>query len=231
MIDHIQERLIALSEPGYRDFSASLMPTVDKSCVLGVRVPHLRRMAKELKHSEVGARFLATLPHRYHEENMLHALLLGEMTDPDRCFTEIDRFLPFVDNWAVCDSLRPRCPIDKAWLWEKILDCLASPHPYTVRFGIEMLMLHFLGDAFEEKHLARVAAVESQEYYVNMMIAWYFATALAVQYESTLPYLQEHRLSPWIHRKTIQKAVESLQISNERKEYLKALRMGRKETI
>lgn len=231
MIAPIQERLFALQDAQYRDFAASLIPTVDKECVIGVRIPILRRLAKELRGTEEEKYFLATLPHRYHEENLLHAIVLSEMKDPTTFLYEIDRFLPFVDNWSVCDTIRPCCFEDKMALLDAIFVHLASPHPYTVRFGIEMLMVHFLGDAFEEKHPALVASIISEEYYVNMMIAWYFATALAFQYEDTLPYLTENRLSPWIHQKTIQKAVESFRIPKDRKEFLKTLRYGRKETV
>lgn len=223
----VKEKLLAMQEQTYKEFSSALIPTVDPARVLGVRVPHLRRLAKELRNTEEGAQFLATLPHEYHEENILHALLLNESKVS---FAELDRFLPFVDNWAVCDSLRPRCFEDKAPLLAAIRRWLSDPHPYTIRFGVEMLMLHFLGEDFDERYLPWVASIKSEEYYVNMMIAWFFATALTVRYEDALPYLTEKRLSPWIHGKTIQKAVESLQIPNDRKEYLKTLRLGRKET-
>lgn len=160
---------------------------------------------------------------------MLHALLLN---GSKVSFAELNRFLPFVDNWAVCDSLRPRVSReDKGTLLIWIERWLGSAHSYTVRFGIEMLMLHFLSEDFDDRYLSRVASIKSEEYYVNMMIAWFFATALTVRYEDALPYLTQKRLSPWIHNKTIQKAVESLQIPNERKDDLKTLRMGRKETI
>lgn len=226
----VRNKLLAMQEQKYKKFSASLIPTVDPARVLGVRVPLLRRLAKELRGTEEAERFLLTLPHEYHEENMFHALLLNEIGDAAFCLAEMDRFLPYVDNWAVCDSLRPRCFKDKVALLAAIRRWLDDTHPYTVRFGIEMLMLHFLGENFDKEYLWWVAELTSEEYYVNMMIAWYFATALAVRYEDALPYLQEHRLSPWIHGKTIQKAMESLQIPDERKEYLKALRIGRKET-
>ena len=225
----IQEKLFALSEQNYKEFSSALMPTIDPARVLGVRVPHLRRLAKELRGTHQEKQFLATLPHKYHEENMLHALLLN---GSKVSFAELNRFLPFVDNWAVCDSLRPLVSReDKGTLLIWIERWLGSAHPYTVRFGIEMLMLHFLSEDFDDRYLSLVASIKSEEYYVNMMIAWFFATALTVRYEDALPYLTEKRLSPWIHGKTIQKAVESLQIPNERKDDLKALRMGRKEII
>lgn len=224
----IQEKLLALGEQKYKEFSSALIPTVDPARVLGVRVPLLRRFAKELRSTVEGAQFLATLPHEYHEENMLHALLLN---GSKVSFAELDRFLPFVDNWAVCDSLRPRVSgEEKGALLAHIEGWLGSAHPYAVRFGIEMLMLHFLGENFDHRYLSWVASVKSEEYYINMMIAWFFATALTVRYEDALPYLTEKRLSPWIHRKTIQKAVESLQIEDSKKEYLKTLRLGRKET-
>lgn len=227
----ITERLLAMQEQKYKTFSASLIPTVDSARVLGVRIPLLRRLVKDLRGTEEGEAFLRELPHEYHEENILHALLLNEIGEPTRFLVEIERFLPHVDNWSVCDTLRPRCFKDKASLLAAIRTWLTSPHPYTIRFGIEMLMVHFLGEDFQKEQLALVAEIESEEYYVNMMIAWYFATALSFQYESTLPYLTEGKLSPWLHRKTIQKAAESFRIPKERKEFLKTLRYGRKETV
>ncbi len=222
----IQKTLFSLAESQYRDFSASLIPTVVKETVIGVRVPQLRRIAKSFEEKDA---FLRSLPHEYHEENMLHALLIADIKEPSQCIEAIKAFLPFIDNWAVCDALRPKylgknCQL----LLDHINKWLKSDHTYTVRFGIEMLMLYF---PFESQYLNMVASVRSNEYYVKMMMAWYFATALTVRYENALPYIEEKRLSPWIHNKSIQKAIESLQIPKERKEYLKSLRRGRKENI
>ncbi|MBE6601655.1 MAG: DNA alkylation repair protein [Ruminococcaceae bacterium] len=220
----LQDRLLREAEPEYRRFSVSLLPTLDPQSILGVRAPRLRKIAKEMTPTEQ-TKFLDTLPHTCYEENNLHAYLLSELRDFERCLEEIARFLPFVDNWATCDSLRPKCfGKNREQLSLAIDRWLSDAHPYSVRFGIEMLMVHFLEEAFDPVYLQRVAAVSSEEYYVNMMIAWYFATALAKQYETAIPYLENRRLAPWIHRKAIQKAVESYRISGEHKQYLITLR-------
>lgn len=224
----IRERLFDMQEVTYGDFSAKLLPTVPRERVIGVRLPMLRKYAKTLAGSARAAQFLRELPHVYLEEDHLHAMLIGLLRDTDDCYAALDAFLPYVDNWAVCDSLRPRALVkDRARMLAKIEEYLRSEHPYTVRFGIELLMLHCLDEHFEPSHLARVAAVQSEEYYVNMMIAWYFATALAKQWESALPYLEQRRLSAWVHNKTIQKAIESFRITPEQKAYLRTL----KETL
>ncbi len=227
----IRQVLFSLAEEAYRDFSAALMPTVDRKRVIGVRVPHLRKLAKSLSERDARA-FLSALPHTYHEEDLLHCFLIGKIKEERQCIAAITAFLPYIDNWAVCDSLRPRCLAnDPALLLQSIEIWLKSPHPYTVRFGMEMLMVHFLGARFRERYLAMVANTRSDEYYVDMMAAWFFATALTRQYEKTLPYFEDRRLSPSVHNKAIQKAVDSLQIPKERKEYLKSLRCGQKEKI
>ena len=221
----VYDRLLDMQDLSYRDFSAKLLPTVSRECILGVRVPLLRRYAKELAQTAQAEAFMRELPHKYLEENHLHSFLIGQMRDVNQCYAALDAFLPYVDNWAVCDSLRPRVLAhDRARLFEKIQEYLQSEHPYTVRFGIEMLMLYYLDEHFDPAHLALVATVQSGEYYVNMMIAWYFATALAGQWEATLPYLQGRRLPAWVHAKTIQKAVESYRITPEQRAVLRALR-------
>ena len=200
------------------------MPTVDPKTVLGIRIPRLRTYAKKLSHADAQA-FLNDLPHTYFEENNLHAFLIANIQDADTCMRELNRFLPYVDNWATCDSLRPVCfgkNPDK--LRSAINAWINSTQPYTVRFGIEMLMVHFLDKRFEKNDLHQVANVKSDHYYVNMMIAWYFATALAKQYSEAVIFLETYQLSPWIHHKTIQKAVESDRIPHDRKAYLKTLR-------
>lgn len=223
----IQQRLFALQDAGYRDFHAALMPTVDKALVIGVRMPALRALAKELKGTELAADFMAALPHKYYEENNLHAALIGHIRDFQPCLTALERFLPYVDNWATCDMMNPRALAkDKAALLERIRLWLQSGHTYTVRFGMEMLMNHFLEEDFREEYLALVASVRSEEYYVRMMQAWYFATALAKQYEAAVTYLEQRRLGAWVHNKTIQKARESYRISDEQKEYLKSLKVS-----
>ena len=223
----IQQRLFALQDAGYRDFHAALMPTVDKALVIGVRMPALRALAKELKGTELAADFMAALPHKYYEENNLHAALIGHIRDFDACMAAVERFLPYVDNWATCDMMNPRALAkDKAALLERIQLWLQSSHTYTVRFGMEMLMNHFLEEDFREEYPALVASVRSEEYYVRMMQAWYFATALAKQYEAAVTYLEQRRLGAWVHNKTIQKARESFRVSQEQKEYLKSLKVS-----
>ena len=223
----IQQRFFALQDAGYRDFHAALMPTVDKALVIGVRMPALRALAKELKGTELAADFMAALPHKYYEENNLHAALIGHIRDFDACMAAVERFLPYVDNWATCDMMNPRALAkDKAALLERIRLWLQSGHTYTVRFGMEMLMNHFLEEDFREEYPALVASVRSEEYYVRMMQAWYFATALAKQYEAAVTYLEQRRLGAWVHNKTIQKARESFRVSQEQKEYLKSLKVS-----
>jgi 3-methyladenine DNA glycosylase AlkD len=194
-----------------------------------VRTPALRTLAKELRGSREAEAFLDELPHAYYEENCLHAFLLEQLRDFDACMAAVERFLPFVDNWAVCDQMNP--PVfrkNRAALMEHVRSWLASGETYTVRFGIKMLMNHFLDGDFKPEYLKIVSVIESNEYYVNMMRAWYFATALAKQWESTLPLLEEKRLDSWTLRRTIQKALESNRISPERKELLRGLRISEK---
>lgn len=221
----LQRRLFSLSDPAYRDFQSPLLPTVPCERMIGVRVPQLRRLSREWSKTGDVSAFLRALPHRYYEEDMLHAFWIEQIKDFDACIAELDRFLPYVDNWGVCDSLNPKvlgrhkhallCVIDRY---------LASVHPYTVRFGIKLLMTYFLDADFDARYPETVAAVKSEEYYVNMMVAWYFATALAKQEAATLPYLEERRLSPWIHAKTIRKAMESYRVSDSCKAYLRTLK-------
>ena len=223
----IQQRLFALQDAGYRDFHAALMPTVDKALVIGVRMPALRALAKELKGTELAADFMAALPHKYYEENNLHAALIGHIRDFDACMAAVERFLPYVDNWATCDMMNPKALAkDKAALLEHIRLWLQSGHTYTVRFGMEMLMNHFLEEDFREEYLALVASVQSEEYYIRMMQAWYFATALAKQYEAAVKVLEQRKLGAWVHNKTIQKARESFRVGEEEKIYLKSLKVS-----
>lgn len=222
----IQQQLFALQDEKYRDFNAALMPTVPKETVIGVRTPAIRGLAKELKGTAQAEEFMKTLPHEYYEENNLHAALIEHIKDIDACLEALERFLPYVDNWATCDIMRPKALAkNKEKLMERILVWLRSEHTYTVRFAMGMLMSHFLDEDFREEYLALVAAVRSEEYYIRMMQAWYFATALAKQYEAALPYIQQRRLDPWVHNKSIQKARESFRVSDERKEYLKTLKI------
>lgn len=221
----IQEELFALQDTEYAAFQSKLTPTVPSESIIGVRVPQLRKLAKKLFKSKEAQEFLLTLPHTYYDENMLHSLLISEIKDFDACVLATDAFLPFVDNWAVCDILSPRVfKKTRARLTSEILRWTASIHAYTCRFGIEMLMTHFLDDDFEPKYLGIPAQVHSDEYYVNMMVAWFFATALVKQWDFTIPYLETEKLDTWTHNKTIQKARESYRITKEQKLYLKSLK-------
>ena len=220
----IREQLFSMREEAYRAFTTSLIPNIDPQRIIGVRVPLLRRLVRSIKDDQKKA-FLADLPHTYLEENHLHAFLIASDKNSDSTLAYVERFLPYLDNWATCDSLRPAVfSKHRKELLPHVEKWLDASHSYTVRFGIEMLMVHYLDEAFDPGHLARVAVISSDEYYVNMMIAWYFATALAKQYESTLPYLENRLLSPWVHAKTIQKAIESYRVSEEHKQQLRTLR-------
>lgn len=221
----IRERLLANQDPSYKDFQCKLMPTVERDTVIGVRTPVLRRLAKEFGKTKEAEVFLKDLPHAYYEENNVHACLIQGMTDYAACVAALDAFLPWVDNWATCDMMTPRVlGKHKDKLLFEITRWMASEHPYTVRFGIRMLMAFYLDEGFDSAYLERVAAVQSEEYYVRMMVAWYFATALAKQWEATVPYIEQRRLPLWTHGKAIQKAVESYRVSNEQKAYLRMLR-------
>ena len=221
----IQSRLAALAEPDFAAFAAKLIPNIPPETILGVRTPALRKLARELRGSDLARAFLDELPHAYFEENCLHAFLLEQIRDFDACLAAVEGFLPYVDNWAVCDQMNPPAlKKELPALLARVRLWLASGQTYTVRFGVKLLMNHFLDKAFLPEFLEMVSVIDSVEYYVNMMRAWYFATALAKQWESTLPYLQEGRLDAWTHNKTIQKAVESYRISPERKTLLRGLR-------
>ncbi len=222
---NIQKELFALQDLKYRDFHATLMPTVSKDVIIGVRTPALRKLAKSLKGTPAAEEFLRTLPHAYYEENNLHAFLVAEIREYDRALSETERFLPYIDNWATCDMFFPKVFLKNAdTLLPKIRDWLASEKEYTVRYAIGLLMRLFLDEAFSMEYPAMVAAVRREDYYIKMMVAWYFATALAKQYEVVLPFLTENRLDTWTHNKTIQKSVESLRIPKETKTYLKTLK-------
>lgn len=221
----IKARILALRDEKYAEFSSKLMPTVDKSTVVGVRIPELRRLAKEIAGSEAAKSFLEKLPHEYFEENNLHVFLLCNIKDFDKCVDAIDRFLPFVDNWSTCDSIRPKCFEKNAErLLPKIYEWLETGHTYTQRFAIENLMIHFLDERFDAAYLTIVKDVNGDDYYLKMMKAWYFATALAKQFDTTVPLIEENRLDAWVHNKTIQKAIESYRISSEKKAYLRTLK-------
>lgn len=221
----IMERLTSMQDEKCKQFHCKLMPTVNPDTVIGIRVPALRKLAKELYGTAEAEAFLSELPHNYYDENNLHAYLIALIKDYDICIAEVERFLPYIDNWATCDGLSPKVfKKHLPELLEHIQVWIASEETYTVRFAIGMLMQFYLDDAFDAQYLKIVASVKSEEYYVNMMIAWYFATALSKQYDATLPYLQTNQLSVWTHNKTIQKAIESYRITDAQKVYLKGLK-------
>lgn len=222
---NLQERLLALQDKEYADFHSRLIPGIPRETIIGVRVPKARGLAAEYKNSAEGAAFLRELPHRYYDENMLHGLLLSSMKDYEACLEAVEEFLPYVDNWAVCDCMSPKVfKMHRDSLLVRIREWVLSEKVYTCRFGIGMLMTHYLDEDFRPEYLEIPAAVRSAEYYVNMMIAWFFATALAKQWEAALPYLEQNRLNLWVHNKTIQKARESSRITQEQKQYLHTLR-------
>lgn len=224
-LEKIRRELLSLQDEKYRQFQAKLMPTVDPEKMIGVRTPELRRYAKQLIKSGEASDFIKQLPHDYFDENQLHAFIISDIKEYDRCISEVKRFLPHVDNWATCDQLSPKVfKKHKAELLMEIKKWIKSKETYTIRFGIGMLMQHFLDEDFRPEYPKMVVDVKSDEYYVNMMRAWYFATALAKQYEQVLPYIENKVLDKWTHNKTIQKSVESYRISPKQKAYLKTLR-------
>ena len=225
--DEIIAELFRLQDKKYAAFQAKLVPTVEPDRIIGVRTPELRTFARELVKDGDTAEFLTSLPHRYFDEDQLHAFLISLEKDFDKCIGAVEAFLPFIDNWATCDQLSPKAfKKEPEKLLPYISRWLQSDRVYTVRFAIGMLMQHFLDERFDPRYADMVAAVRSEEYYINMMIAWYFATALAKQYDAILPYLEGKRLDDWTHNKAIQKSVESNRITAEQKAYLKTLKVG-----
>ena len=225
----IADLLYSKQDVKYRDFQAPLFPNIDKEKMIGVRTPELKKIAKELNSSDLAKRFIETLPHDYFDENQLHAFLISLIKDYETCLKEVNRFLPYIDNWGTCDQLSPKVfAKHKDELIVSIKKWLKSKHTYTVRFAIGMLLALYLDDYFKEEYMELVSTVKSEEYYINMMIAWYFATALAKQYKNAIKYIEEKKLSPWVHNKTIQKAAESYRITDEQKAYLKSLKVSRK---
>lgn len=227
-MDSIRKRLFDLQDLEYKDFQCKLMPTVNADTVIGVRTPQLRALAKQIYGTKDADEFLTLLPHFYYEENNLHSYLTERIKDFDLCVNTVDKFLPFVNNWATCDTMKPKVFAKNA---EKLLPFiekwLCSEYTYAVRYGILMLMTHFLDDRFDVKYLKRVSRIKSDEYYINMMIAWYFATALAKQYETALPFIESRALPEFVHNKTIQKACESYRLTPEQKIYLKTLKISK----
>ena len=228
-MQEIVDLLFSKQDIKYRDFQAPLFPNIDKERMIGVRTPELKKIAKELNGSEIANRFIETLPHDYFDENQLHAFLISLIKDYQTCLKEVERFLPYVDNWGTCDQLSSKVFAKyKEELIVPIRKWLKSKHTYTVRFAIGVLMQHYLDESFKEEYMELVSKVESKEYYINMMIAWFFATALAKQYKTAIKYIEEKKLSFWVHNKTIQKAVESYRINDEQKVYLKSLKVNKK---
>jgi 3-methyladenine DNA glycosylase AlkD len=224
-MDFIIEQLKENQDEKYGQFQRKLLPTLKPESIIGVRTPFLKKMAKQLNKDERCEVFLSELPHTYFEENQLHGFIVSEIRDFQSCICKLEQFLPYMDNWATCDQTSPK--IFKKYK-EEILPYinkwLKSEHVYTVRFAIGMLMQHFLDDDFREEYLEMVSGIRSEEYYINMEIAWYMATALAKQWDTTIPYIEHNRLDRWTHNRTIQKARESYRITDEKKEYLKKLK-------
>jgi 3-methyladenine DNA glycosylase AlkD len=221
----LHRKLYDLQDLKYREMQIRIIPSIDPGSVIGVRTPALKTMAKDILKTGNYKEFLEELPHRYFEENQLQAFIISGIKDLNECMEELERFLPYVDNWATCDQMSPKIfKKHKDVLLAHIKEWIKSEKLYTVRFGVGMLMEHFLDDDYDPAYHEMVAELRSEDYYVNMMIAWYFATALAKQYERILPYIEEKRLEDWTHNKAIQKSVESRRIKDEQKEYLKTLK-------
>lgn len=222
----IENKLLNMKDDKYRDFTSKLIPTVEKSRIIGVRTPDLRKFAKEIFKEKDYKNFLDHLPHKYYEENNLHGFIIENIKDYNLVIYYLENFFPYIDNWSTCDLISPK--IFKKHFPElifKIKEWINSDQIYSVRFGIEMLMTHYLGDNFLPEYLNLVADIKSDEYYINMMIAWYFATALAKQYDFAIKYIENKKLGKWVHNKSIQKALESRRISLNKKEYLKTLKI------
>ena len=227
--DEIVAELFRMQDKKYAEMQVKLLPTVKPDRIIGVRTPELCAFAKKLRFDEDIDAFLTDLPHRYFDEEQLHAFVISLEKDFDKCAMEVETFLPYVDNWATCDQLSPKAfKKEPEKLLPYIRTWIKTDQPYTVRFAIGMLMQHFLDERFSPAYADLVASVRSEEYYVNMMIAWYFATALAKQYDTILPYLKEKKLDEWTHNKTIQKSIESYRITQEQKVYLRSLKTGRR---
>lgn len=230
IIDEIRMELKKRQDVKYREMQVRIIPTVKPERIIGVRTPELRQMAKQYAQAGDVDLFLKNLPHRYFEEEQLHAFILSGMKDYGECLAELNRFLPYVGNWATCDQMSPKVfRKHRKELLNSIREWIGSKETYTIRFGIGMLMEHYLDGDFDPAYLEMAAGVRSGEYYVNMMTAWYFATALAKQYDAALPYIEQHRLDDWTHNKAIQKAIESYRITPEQKDYLRTLKTTGKE--
>lgn len=225
-MSNITTKLYELQDKEYRDFQVKLIPTANKAIFIGIRTPELRKLAKELIKTNNYKDFLEELPHKYFDENQLHAFIISELKDFNECMNYTNKFLPYVDNWATCDQMSPKVfKKHKEELIDYIKIWIKSKQTYTIRFGIGILMEHFLNESFNKEYLELVSKIRSKEYYVNMMIAWYFATALAKQYDEAIKYVENNKLDVWVHNKTIQKAIESYRITEQQKEYLRTLKI------
>ena len=221
----VYEELLKVKDDKYKEFQAKLVPNIDPGTILGVKTPEMRQIAKDIFNSKEKDAFLKDLPHKYYEENLVHFFIISLIKDFDECIREVETFLPYVDCWPVSDQATPRSfKKNHAKLLPYIKKWIKSKHLYTSRFGIRMLMNEFLGDEFKDEYAKLVASVKSDEYYLKMMVAWYFATALAKNYDETIKYIEERKLDDWVLKKTIQKAVESYRVTDEHKEYLKSFR-------
>ena len=224
-VETIRARLLEMQDPGYQNFQQKLLPNIPPEKVIGVRIPALRALARELAGTAAAADFLACLPHEYYEENNLHGFLLERISDYDTALAKVEAFLPCIDNWATCDTISPRVFAKNTdRLLEPVRRWIASDQTYTIRYGLGMLMRYYLDQHFRPEYLAWAGSVTSEEYYVQMMVAWYFATALAKQPRAAWPWVAEPRLSPWVRAKAVQKALESRRITPEQKQALRALR-------
>ncbi len=225
LTEEIQTRLLGMQDREYGDFNSRIIPNIPRESIIGVRSPELKKLAAEYRGRDIGG-FLADLPHRYIEENYIHAQFINGMKSFDECMGETERFLPYIDNWETCDSLAPKAfRKNKPVLLEKSAQWRRSSHTYTIRFGTGVLMRYFLDADFRTEYAEEAAKVRSDEYYVNMMTAWYFATALAKHYDEVLPFIEGHRLDAWTHNKAIQKATESYRVGEEQKAYLRSLKI------
>lgn len=229
IIEEIKDYLLKNQDLQYKQFHSSLMPTINSEVVIGIKVPILRNYTKELLKKYATQSFIPffkDLPHQYYEENNIHAFLIEKINNYDECLFQLEQFLPYIDNWATCDMLNPKVfSKNKDKLLKKINEWIKSSHTYTIRFGIGMLMRYFLDKDFNSSYLELVYSIKSEEYYVNMMKAWFFATALTKQYDATLPIIQNKKLDIWTHNKAIQKAIESFRVPAEHKQYLKTLKI------
>ena len=225
-MENIIDKLFTYKDEKYKEFTSKLIPNISINKIIGIRIPILRSLAKELYKNNEYQRFLSSLPNHYPEENLLHGSIISLFKDYDTCIEEIERFLPYIDNWSVSDTISPKIfNKNKDKLLNKIKEWCASSKTYTIRFGVLMLMQFYLDEDFKKEYLAIPLRIKSDEYYVNMMIAWFYATALAKQYDEAVKIIEKHELDPWVHNKTIQKAKESYRVSNEHKNYLDKLKI------